>query len=126
MAPCEDTAEEGKRRDSAQNCERKYDLVLEPVIRWSFFEHVFERAKEERREAKPGSIEAPEQAEIGLVEIDRRCRCWEKGVVGEDEDHALPASARLRSSASPPLALLGSRAARDPGGCSVSGRRAPG
>ncbi|MEY9359078.1 hypothetical protein ABH994_001799 [Bradyrhizobium yuanmingense] len=86
----EHAPEEGDGRETADPGADRDRRVLHPLMLRSFLQHVFQRAEEARHEQQAPPVEAVEQFEMRLVEIDQRQHTQCNADAGHDVDEEQP------------------------------------
>ena len=82
-----------EERDRGDDADRGADRdrgILQPFILRAFLQHIFERAEKARHEDQAPPVEAIEQREIRLVEIDQRQHADGDADAGNDVDEEQP------------------------------------
>ena len=82
--------EEGDRRDRADRGADRHRSILQPLVLRPFLEHIFERPEKARHEQQAPPVEAVEQREVRLIEIDQRQHADGDADAGDDVDEEQP------------------------------------
>ncbi|MGY3651529.1 hypothetical protein ACVWW2_006820 [Bradyrhizobium sp. LM4.3] len=82
--------EEGDPRDGADRGADRDRGVLQPFVLRAFLQYVFQRAEEAGHEQQAPPVEAVEQFEVRLVEIDQRQHPQGDADAGHDVDEEQP------------------------------------